>query len=279
MDTIQKDIFTRIIEQTIIEGVKQKLDRVAWVGKKVAPIGISTEELFRNELGSYFKDVTFSNKLERPYPLILSPADAQAIKAQTVGGQPCSDKDLERISPPRGWSQCDLYCTQTGRSIFSGEIKTTTSAFQNYAHLINICLTCLSGQGPSQHAPLIIIFPDAKPATLRKNMGDVIRSAISMNKVDSSVEQEAKNSIFILTKSTWKSDVKTKRFETIHDGKWRELLEKDLSSVAVYESLKSRLFNPSVDIDWGECDRLWNYLQRLTNSPVDSRNGNKMETI
>ena len=266
MDNIQRDMFTRIIEQTIVEGVKQKLDKVAWVGKKIAPIGISTEEVFRKELGSYFKNVTFPNKLEKPYRLILSPSDAQAIKAQTVGGQPCSNKDLERISPPRGWSQCDLYCTQTGRSIFSGEIKTTTSAFQNYAHLINICLTCLSGQGPSQHAPLIIIFPDAKPATLRKNMEDVIRAAISMNKVDPYIEQEARNSIFILTKSTWKAEVKAKRIEAVGDGQWRKLLDSDLSSKDVYENLKSRLFFPNKDIDWEECDRLWNYVQRLINS-------------
>jgi hypothetical protein len=269
MDTIQKDIFTRIIEQTIIEGVKQKLDRVAWVGKKVAPIGISTEELFRNELGSYFKDVTFSNKLERPYPLILSPADAQAIKAQTVGGQPCSNKDLERISPPRGWSQCDLYCTQTGRSIFSGEIKTTTSAFQNYAHLINICLTCLSGQGPSPYVPLIIIFPDAKPATLRKNMEDVIRAAIKMDTVSPSIEQEARNSIFILTKSTWKSEVKAKKIDGIGDGQWRKMLDDDLSSKDVYEKLKFRLFNPNEDIDWRECENLLNYMEKLINLAAD----------
>jgi hypothetical protein len=265
MDNIQRDMFTRIIEQTIVEGVKQKLDKVAWVGKKVAPIGISTEEVFRKELGFYFKNVTFSNKLERAYRLILSTDDAQAIKA-SIGGEPCKKKELEKISPPRGWSQCDLYCTQNGRPIFCGEIKTTTQAFQNYTHLINICLTCLSGQGPAHHAPLIIIFPDAKPATLRKNMEDVIRFATKMNRVDPSVEKEARNSIFILTKSTWKSGVKDKRIEAVGDGQWRKLLDSDLSSKDVYENLKSRLFYPHEDIDWEECDRLWNYVQRLINS-------------
>jgi hypothetical protein len=50
-------MFARIIGQTVIEGVKQKLDRVAWAGEKVAPIGISTEKLFIDELDAHFKNI------------------------------------------------------------------------------------------------------------------------------------------------------------------------------------------------------------------------------
>jgi len=267
MDEIQRNIFTRIIEQTVIEGVRQKLWRLAMpAGLNVAPIGLSTEELFRKELSSYFQDVNFSNKLERPYPLILSKTDAQAIKTQYIGGQPCSNKDLEKISPPRGWSQCDLYCTKNGRPIFSGEIKTTTSAYQNYAHLVNMALTCLSGRGPSNQAPLIIIFPDAKPATLRKYMEDVILAAIKINKVNPSLEQPAKDSIFILTKSTWKSEVKAKRIDAIGERHWKQLLEKEQSAEAIFEKLKNNLIFPNRDIDFGECERLFTFFQRMIGS-------------